>query len=261
MSSEEIKWEVKSDYIHALAQKGIRQDNRKTDEYRKIQITPNYIPHAPGSALVKIGATQVLVGVSMGVGTPYPDSQASGVLMTGCELVPMASPSFESGPPRPPAIELARVVDRGIRESNSIDFDKLCITEGEAVWMVMIDLHILDYAGNLFDAAELASIAALYNTKMPKYEDGKVIREETSGKLPLLKKPIECTFVKIGNMIMLDPMLEEEKSLDARITLATTEDSSLCAAQKGGNGSFTEKEIMDTFDIAVEKGKDLRKLI
>lgn len=261
MSSSEVKWEIKSDYIHALAQKGVRQDKRKPDEYRKIEIIPNYIPNALGSALVKIGKTQVLAGVSMAVGTPYPDSPASGVLMTGCELVPLASPAFESGPPRPPAIELARVIDRGIRESHAIDFDSLCIKEKEEVWMVMIDMHVLDYEGNLFDAGEFASIAALLNTKMPKYEDGILIRSEAKKQLPVDKKPIECTFAKIGKMVMLDPMLEEEKSMDARLTFATTEKEELCAVQKGGNGSFTEEEVMSAFDVAMAKGKEIRKLL
>ena len=47
------------------------------------------------------------------------------------ELVPFASPMFESGPPREDAIELARVVDRGIRHSEIVDKKKLCITPGK----------------------------------------------------------------------------------------------------------------------------------
>ncbi|MCD6522314.1 MAG: exosome complex protein Rrp42 [Candidatus Diapherotrites archaeon] len=258
--AESIAWEIKSDYIHSLAQKGIRQDNRAMDEYRPIEVIPNYIPRALGSALVRLGATQVLAGVSMLVGQPYPDSPNAGVLMTGCELVPLASPTFEPGPPDENSIELARVVDRGIRESKAIDFEKLCITEGEEVWMVMLDLHVLDYDGNLFDAAELASTTALWNTRIPKYEDGQIIREEAKEKLPISEKPIECTFAKIGNTIMVDPALEEEKALDARVTFATT-DKILCAGQKGGSGSFTREEIDYALDMAFKKGKELRKLV
>jgi exosome complex component RRP42 len=261
MSEENIKWEVKSDYIHSLAKKGERQDNRKMDEYRKVEVIPNYIPNALGSALVKMGGTQLLVGVSMSVGEPYPDSPDEGVLMTGCELVPLASPEFESGPPRPEAVEIARVVDRGIRESKCIDFGKLCIKKGEAVWMVMVDIHVLDYDGNLFDTSELAATAALLNTKIPKYDKGVIDRSKTTGKLPVNKKPIECTFVKIGDTIMLDPSLEEEKSMDARLTFATTEKDELCAIQKGGAGSFTEEEVFKCFETAFEKSKELRKLL
>ncbi|MBN3037286.1 MAG: exosome complex protein Rrp42 [Candidatus Diapherotrites archaeon] len=261
MSSEDISWTVSSDYIHHLVKSGQRQDNRKMDEYRPIKLVPGYIPNAFGSALCKIGNTQVVAGVSLVVGTPYPDSPASGVLMTGCELVPMASPEFESGPPRPPAVELARVVDRGIRESHAIEFDKLCIEPKEAVWMVMLDLHVLDYDGNLFDTATLASTCAILNTVMPKYEDGQVIREKTKEKLPVVKSPVECTFVKIGDKIMVDPSLEEDKAMDARVTFATTGGEVLCAAQKGGSGAFTRQELVDTLDMTFVKSKELRKLL
>lgn len=260
MTAKEIAWEVKGDYVRKLIAKGLREDKRKMDEYRKITLTKDYIPNALGSARVDLGKTKVIAGVSLAVGTPYPDSPASGTLMTGAEFAPIASPLFESGPPRPNAVELARVVDRGIRESKTIDFDKLCIEEGEAVWMVMLDLHILDYDGNLFDACSLAAISALLDARMPKYEDGKINREETSGKLPVDKKPIECTFVKIGDTVMLDPTLAEEQGMDCRLTVSTTE-KSMCAMQKGGIGAFTLKEVEDIIDQSFKKGKELRKLL
>ncbi|MEK7831904.1 MAG: hypothetical protein AAB401_12500, partial [Acidobacteriota bacterium] len=46
-------------------------------------------------------------------------------------------------------IELARVVDRGLRESHCIDLDKLVIKPGEKVFTVFVDIHILDHQGNL----------------------------------------------------------------------------------------------------------------
>jgi len=260
MGVTDISWNVKTDYTRHLAEKGMREDGRKPNEYRKIELEKNYIPNALGSARVQIGKTQVAVGVSMVVGKPYSDRPASGTLMTGVELTPMASPMFESGPPRPNAVEYARVVDRGIRESKTIDFDKLCIEEGEAVWLVMVDMHALDYNGNLFDAFALAAISALLDTRIPKYEDGQIIREETSGKLPVGKKPIECTSAKIGDMVMLDPSLGEDHALDARLTVATIGDR-ICAMQKGGNGSFTVKEIDDIVDLSFKKGKELTKLL
>ena len=261
MKPEKIVWEVKRDYTCALAAEKKREDNRKLDEYRKIEIIPNFIENAAGSARVKIGGTDVIVGVSMSLGTPYPDSPDKGTLMTSCELVPIADPLFESGPPRPNAVEIARVVDRGIRESGTIDFAKLCITPKEEVWTVILDIHVLDHAGNLFDAAELASTAALWAARMPKYEDGIVIREKTKKKLPVSKKPIECTFVKIGDTIMLDPSLAEQKAMDARLTYATIEKDILCAAQKGGIGAFKQEELESMLDIAFREGKRIRKML
>ncbi|HVQ00013.1 MAG TPA: exosome complex protein Rrp42 [Candidatus Thermoplasmatota archaeon] len=158
---------IKKDYITKLAEQGKRVDGRTFDQYRPIEIETDVVKQAEGSARVKIGNTQLVVGIKMGVGEPFPDTPDCGVLSTAAEFVPLASPDFESGPPREDAIELARVVDRGVRESEVVDIKKLVMTPGEKVWLVFIDIHILDYDGNLFDAASLGALAALMTTKIP----------------------------------------------------------------------------------------------
>lgn len=158
---------IKKDYITKLAEQGKRVDGRTFDQYRPIEIETDIVKQAEGSARVKIGNTQVVVGIKMGIGEPFPDTPDCGVLSTAAEFVPLASPDFESGPPRENAIELARVVDRGVRESEVVDIKKLAIISGEKVWLIFIDIHILDYDGNLFDAASLGALAALMTTKIP----------------------------------------------------------------------------------------------
>ena len=59
---------------------------------------------------------KVIVGVKVGVAAPTPDSPDKGNLMVTAELLPLSSPRFELGPPRFDAIELGRVIDRGVRE-------------------------------------------------------------------------------------------------------------------------------------------------
>ena len=163
--------------ITRLINDGKRADGRAFDERRDIFIEPNVIDKAEGSARVRLGDTQVIVGVKPTIGEPFGDTPNLGVLMTNCELLPMAAPGFEPGPPSPESIELARVVDRGIRESELVDLEKLCIEEGKKVWMLFIDLHVIDYDGNLFDASNLAVMAALMNTKLPvaEYIDDEVV--------------------------------------------------------------------------------------
>jgi len=121
--------EFQYQYLLDLVSKGKRPDGRKPDEYRDINIETGVIFKAEGSAKVSIGETQVLAGVKLGIGQPYPDKPDEGVLITGAEFSPVASPEFEAGPPDEDAIELARVVDRGIRESEAIDMKKLFIDE------------------------------------------------------------------------------------------------------------------------------------
>ena len=114
-------------YLLELAKKGLRIDKRKPDHYREIFIEKNPIEKPEGSARVKIGKTDVMVGVKMDVGEPFPDKLDEGILITGAEFSQLASSTFEGGPPREDSIELARVVHRGIRESGAIDTKKLCI--------------------------------------------------------------------------------------------------------------------------------------
>ncbi len=251
----------KSVIINSI-QKGIRLDGRKLEEFRDIEIIPNYINKNPeGCALVKIGKTKVLVGVKMGVGKPYQDSPDEGVLMTGAELSPIAAPEFESGPPREAAIELARVVDRGIRESKMINTKALCIKEREAVWLVFLDIQILDYDGNLFDAAALGAVVALMNTKIPTYDlkTEKIDFEKYSGKLELNEVPISITARKISGKIVFDPNAEEEELVDSRLTFAFKENGNICAMQKGGSEPITKDEILDLMKKSSDQSKIIRK--
>lgn len=248
---EEIVSSVKRDYIVDLAKQGKRADGRALDQYREVSVETGVIKRAEGSARVKLGNTQVLVGVKLERGEPYPDSPNSGVLIVNAELLPLASPTFEPGPPNENAIELARVIDRGIRESDTIDLDKLVITPGEEVWMVYIDTNVLDHDGNLIDASALAAVAALWSMK-PEVEGW------TLPEFPVLKKPITVTIAKVGEKLMVDPCLDEENVIDARISIATTEDGSLCAIQKGGVSGLTLEEIKAAYELARAKAGELR---
>src|SRR5205807_8619774 len=172
LMSEEIVSELMRAHVYRLASTGQRVDGRALDEPRKLSLQRSFVKTAEGSARATLGNTDILVGIKMSVGEPYPDTPNSGVLSTSVELIPMASPTFEAGPPRPEAIELARVVDRGIRESKMVNMEKLCITPKEKVWILFIDIHVLDYDGNLFDACSYAAVAALASTVAPAKNQG-----------------------------------------------------------------------------------------
>ncbi|KZX14845.1 ribonuclease PH [Methanobrevibacter cuticularis] len=256
--------EITRNSITNLINSGQRADGRVLDEYRDISIESGIISKAEGSARVTIGNTQVIVGIKPSIGEPFPDTPNVGVLMTNGEMLPMADPTFEPGPPSETSVELARVVDRGIRESEMVDLEKLCIKEGKKVWMLFIDLHIIDNDGNLFDTASLAVMAALLNTKLPVatyVNDEVVIDEEKTMDLPLRDKTAMCTFVKIGDKMLLDPELDEERILDARLSIGITESGSICAMQKGGDSPLTREDILESVKIAYSKTPELIKMI
>jgi len=252
------------DYLEA----GKRFDGRKLLEHREIEIETGVSKNAEGSARVKLGNTEVVAGIKLDVGVPYPDNEGKGTMITTVELLPLSSEEFDYGPPRINAIEIARIVDRGIRESGMIDFEKLCVKKGEKVWNVFIDLYSINDDGNLLDASCFAAIAALLDAKMPKYDE-KTERvaygELTAKKLPLTENvPLTLTFHKIGNSIILDPSREEEASSEARLTISLSsnkKDIKINAMQKGNETALSEEEVLKIIDFAEEKYKDIEKEI
>lgn len=252
--------------IRQMAETGKRLDNRAPDQYREITLEKNVVTSAEGSARVTLGNTKVVAGVKINVGTPFSDTPDEGVLMVGAEFLPLASPEFEPGPPGEDAIELARVVDRAIRESKIMDMKKLCITPGEKVWMLYVDINIMDDDGNLIDAASLAVMAALTVAKIPRLdESGDVVAgERTDEGLPLAGRALSTTFVKLGKTIFADPSLPEFEALDARLTVGTFErdgKTMLSSLQKGGTEGFTPEEIDRIIGMAIRKGDELRALL
>ena len=258
---------LKAETIASLVRRGTRLDGRGLHDIRRVEIIPNYLPKADGSALVKLGNTQVLVGVKLEVGTPYPDAPDQGVIIVSAEFVPMASPVFEPGPPDENAIELARVIDRSIRELGAIDLSKLVLIPGKKVWVVWIDIYVLDHDGNLVDASSIATLAALLTTKIPKAviseEDEQIVVDKTThvAQLPLLKKVVTVTIGKLGKALIVDPDLEEESVLDTKIIFAISEDGKIAGIQKSGPSSITKDEVLRATDIAIRKGRELIKII
>ena len=246
---------VNREFIKNQIKKGKRLGGRAIDEYRDLKIIVNPIGTAEGSAYVSLGNTKVLVGVKIGTDKPFPDTPDKGILITNAELRAIASPTFELGPPNMETIELARVVDRGLRESGLLDLEKLCMVPGEKVRIIFVDIHVLDFDGNLFDAASFAAVAALFNAKVPSYEGSEPYA------LPTKNIPVSCTVVKIDDKIVLDPCLEEETIADARLTVVMDENMARRAMQKGLSGKFTVEEVRETMKMMAKKSKELREII
>jgi len=250
-------------YALELILKGKRVDGRKFDEFRPIEIIPNVIANAEGSAQVRLGDTEVIAGVKMKTGEPFSDTPNEGILICNSEFTPLASPDFETGPPGEDSVELSRVVDRGIRESHMVDMEKLAITPGERVYSMFVDIHMINHQGNLLDASSLAAVTALHTTKIPKLDEDKetLLRGDFAGPLPVMHMPINITIGKVGNNLLVDPTLEEEKVLDAKLSIAIREDNTICALQKMGSKELEVSDVDKMVEIAMGKSAELREKV
>lgn len=240
-----------------------RLDGRALTESRPMKVETDVIKKANGSAIVTLGNTQVIAGVKVEVDEPFEELPDKGLLICNAEVLPLASAYSEPGPPDENAIELARVVDRGIRESEMIDLKKLVLIPGEKVYAVFVDVSVLNVDGNLFDTTSYAVVSALLTAKLPKLEvrDGKVVDTGELVSAPIHTIPISVTMAKIGDIIVADPTSEEEACMDARVTMTTDAEGHVCAVQKGGTGTFTVEQVNYVVATALSKGQEIRTKI
>ena len=125
---------------------------------------------------------------------------------------------------------------------------------GKEVWIMFVDVHVLDYDGNLFDAANIGANAAFKTAVVPASRHGK----GEDYPLPVLHQPISLTAVKIDGKILVDPTHDEERVADARLTVTTTETGNLCAMQKGLVGSFSIEEVFKVIEMSRRLGAETR---
>jgi len=249
--------------IESYLNDGKRLDGRGVDEYRELVVEDGVSVNSASAVRVKFGKTEVLAGVHLALAVPYPDSPDQGTLMTSAELHPMASNEFDIGRPGINAIELARVIDRGIRESGFIDFKKLCIEEGEKVWQVFVDIFAINDDGNLLDVAGLAALIALGRARMPIYnkEEDKVDGYGKDG-LPLDKDVLSfsMTFHKVGDALVVDVGHEEEAVSKFRLTVAMGDNKGkprITAMQKGKAGTINDKDMETILKLAESKWSEM----
>jgi exosome complex component RRP42 len=249
--------------LDVIAQ-GKRLDGRGLQDYRPISIETGVIEKANGSARVRIGNTDVIAGAKIQTGSPFPDTPAQGLLIVTAEVLPVASAYAEPGPPNEEVIELARVADRGIRESGVVNLSDLCLVEGKTVLAIFIDVSVLNVDGNLFDAVSYAAVSALLSATMPKYEVSKSGEVKDTGKtIPVPTKliPVSVTMALIDNTVIVDPSLEEESVMSARVTVTSADKNTLCAGQKGIAGGFSAEQIIGAVGTSLKKGEEIRKII
>ncbi|MEM0381832.1 MAG: exosome complex protein Rrp42 [Nitrososphaerota archaeon] len=252
---------IMHDKLYELILRGERLDGRGPYQYRPLEIKTSIIEKTDGSAMVNLGGTKIIAGVKTALGQPYPDTPDQGNIVVNAELLPLASSFFEPGPPDEKAIELARVVDRCIRESKMLELDKLVYIPGRSVLVVYIDVYVLDYDGNYFDPSVLASVAALATSKIPLYEvkDGEVIMNpEIRSSLPIRRFPVSVTIGLLGDKILVDPTSLEESAIDTSIVLGWSDDDEMAAIQKNLQGLIQFGVMDEIINVSKEKAGELR---
>ncbi|XP_017976069.1 PREDICTED: exosome complex component RRP45A isoform X2 [Theobroma cacao] len=228
----------------------VRIDGRKPFEFRNIIIN---FGSEDGLAEVQLGQTRVMGVVTAKLVQPYQDRPNEGTLTIYTEFSPMADPSFETGRPGESAVELGRIVDRGLRESRAVDTESLCIVAGKLVWGIRIDLHILDNGG------PECSLGG---------EDGQEViihPPEMIEPLPLIVHhlPIAITFGFFidESIVVIDPTHNEEAVMAGRMIATVNANGDICAIQKAGGEGVSQSVIMQCLQLAITMAAAITKQI
>ncbi|TXG73263.1 hypothetical protein EZV62_001842 [Acer yangbiense] len=234
-------------FIETALLSGIRIDGRNPYEYRKLSIKfgRQVLAHShtcieDGSSEVQLGQTHVMGFVTCQLLQPYRDRPNEGTLSIFTEFSPMADPSFEPGRPGESAVELGRIIDRGLR--------------------------------NLVDAANIAALAALLTFRRPECslggEDGQEVilhPPEEREPLPLIVHhiPIAVTFgfFSSESIMVIDPTHHEEAVMAGRMTATLNANGDVCAIQKPGGEGVLQSVIMQCLRLASRTAGDITKKI
>ncbi|OXB65965.1 hypothetical protein ASZ78_002713 [Callipepla squamata] len=273
-------------YIIHGVQEDLRVDGRGCEDYRCAEVETDVVSNTSGSARVKLGHTDVLVGVKAEMGAPKLEKPDEGYLEFFVDCSASATPEFEGRGGEELGTEIASTLYRVFSSEGTLDLKSLCINPREHCWVLYVDVlrffffffppHFLECGGNLFDTISIAVKAALFNTsgtthnsvfRIPKVrvmED-----EEGSKEIELSDDPYDCirlnvddvpcivTLSKIGYRHVVDATLQEEACSLASLLIAITSKGALTCMKKIGKGSLDPESIFEMMETGNKVGKSL----
>lgn len=276
----EISTNERTYFIEAL-KCGLRLDSRRFDEIREPQISLSKTEF--GYVELDWGLTKLAVRVSAQIGKPYEDRPFEGLFQINCEISSMAWAHFDNSKNSNEEILIARIIEKAIRRSNSLDLEALCIIAGEKVWNITVDLNFLNFDGNFVDVGCFGAMLALHHFKKPDIsivnggEDIIVhdIDERQPVPLSILHVPICLTysFYNPGNkesnlkgedddeIYLLDANLIEEQVREGSIVVTLNKNRELIQLSKNGGIPISANVLLDLSFKSMKIVDELTELI
>ncbi|KAA8497418.1 Exosome complex component RRP43 [Porphyridium purpureum] len=267
-------------YYAAFLSRDLRSDGRALDRTVQTSLRRKWslsradssgdgdgVHQSLGSVLLKAGNTMMLALVSA-------SGVAAGVASCECvlDMGPICSPYVLRGSSH--ALDAA-VVARQVSEMlcSTVDLEQLVIIKDVLAWSVRVDVHVINYDGNLLDATGLAALAALQRARLPELtplhaphnDDDTPIPHPPGIGQPLMRASAErqvriplrskarimpCSFVVIGDKLLMDPTGEEERVSDAALCVQVDETGALCKVSKYGGAVVSDEMLQECISAA-----------
>jgi ribonuclease PH len=133
-----------------------RLDGRKPDQLRPVRIQRRYLPHAEGSALIRMGGTRVLCAATVEESVPpFLRGQRQGWITAEYSMLPRATQERTNRRPGGRSMEIQRLIGRSLRAV--ADLEQL----GSRT--IILDCDVIQADGGTRSAAVTGAFVALYD--------------------------------------------------------------------------------------------------
>ncbi len=235
----------------------LRPDQRAATDLRPVEIIPNYIASAEGSALIRLGETQVISTASVEDGVPpFMKGLGKGWITSEYAMIPRAT---DTRTPRESArgrqagrtMEIQRLIGRSLRAVTHL--------EGMGERTIWIDCDVIRADGGTRTASITGAMVALGLALR------KLVEIKALSRIPL-KDYVAATSVGIiGTEILLDLSYAEDSNADVDMNVVMTGSGDLVEVQATAEGRpFSLVELNQLVEVArpgIEKLLALQKSI
>jgi len=225
-----------------------RNDGRRVDELRPVEIIRSYTRFAPGSVLIRAGQTVVLCTASVEESVPeWREGQGLGWVTAEYDMLPASTGTrrrrSRSGVDGR-AGEIQRLIGRVLRAV--MNFEML----GErSIWL---DCDVLQADGGTRTAAITGAYVALCDAVDKLLMEGKI------RKSPVLEPVAAVSVGKVNDRILVDLDYSEDSRAQVDVNVAMTRSGRYVEVQGSGEGSTFSREELDRMLAAA--GKAIRRL-
>lgn len=250
-------------------QDDLRNDGRKCEDYRHIDLEVGVLNNSHGSSRLRIGNSELLIGVKLGLDKPSSSHPHEGRIEFHIDCSPNATPQFQGRGGEDLASFLRSLLVRAYSNRLSINLSALCVVPSQDCWVVNVDVLILECGGNLMDAVSVAVFAALHDTIVPNLtviegDEGELeitLPDDPYEGIPIdtTSCPLFVTLSKVKDRHIVDATMIEEACSLASAVFCVLRDGRCTAVRKQGPGSLDPESIIEMIDTGKKVGVSLHK--
>jgi ribonuclease PH len=224
----------------------MRIDGRKAGQLRPVKITPGFLKHPAGSALIEFGNTRVICSASVLEEVPswMRAQKVSGGWITGeYQMIPASTHDRsrrETNHPSGRTQEIQRLIGRSLR--GAVDLEKL------GPRTIYIDCEVIDADGGTRCASITGGMVALQMAIKKLIKDGKLQANPVKSNIAAVSVGI------FKGEVLLDLCYEEDSNADVDMNLVMTDSGRIVEIQATGEESTFSKKELDGMRRAAEKG-------